>query len=315
MHTLTSSFYSMAQQINETPNRRIASVLKHVSPEEREKKLASAQRLVIRDKLNAEDLKGLFLLNTIDCLVVHNFCHPDVCADLTSYFLHHKDVTWYLNDEVEGREVDGDGETMYRSLGVKRVGPAFNTTYNDDEQRTAFKKYLQEKDVFMHDLRNFLGPRMSPIERVRLQLDELHANRCSVACVQGEKVFSGVCRITGADDSIPGEEPHIDAVPQGIHLKNQFAANVYLSMPEAGSGGELRMWNTQPFSLEDAPFFNDKLYQVGTSDYSSYEPVTGDLVLFCTRRPHAVGRFDKGARVSMQSFVGLTEDEDLVMWT
>jgi len=127
-------------------------------------------------------------------------------------------------------------------------------------------------------------------------------------------VFSGVCRITAAENSIPGEEPHIDAVPKNIELVNQFAANIYLSMP-ASSGGELRMWNTHPFTLQDAPAFEMNDYTVGSSNYSSYSPVNGDLVLFCTRKPHAVGRFASGARVSMQSFLGLTKDNDLVMWT
>jgi len=276
--------------------------------------MSSPPEIAIRDEIKSEDLEALFLGHTLDCLVVRNFCEAGLCAKLSKYFLNHKDIVWYLNDEVADRDVKVDGKTEYRSLGVQRVGPAFNTTYNDDEDNTQFKKYLREKDIFWRDLRNFLGDQTSPMERLRLDLDELFVNRVNIANVKGKKAFSGISRITRAENSVPGEEPHIDAVPKDIELTNQFAANVYLEMPDC-EGGELRMWNTDPFILQDVPAFCMGDYNVGDANHCSYKPADGDLVLFCTRRPHAVGRFDKGVRVSMQSFVGLTEDEDLVLWT
>ena len=43
-------------------------------------------------------------------------------------------------------------------------------------------------------------------------------------------------------------------------------------------------------------------------------PQEGDLILFNTRRPHAVTRFFGSFRITIQTFIGYKTGEPLYMW-
>merc|ERR1719436_459860 len=99
-----------------------------------------------------------------------------------------------------------------------------------------------------------------------------------------------------------------------IQIKQQFAANVYLDVPERG--GELEIWDVEPLSC-DAIVQLDQSKDIRSqlpTDSIKVRPVKGDLLLFNTRRPHAVCPFPNGTRTSMQTFIGCNDDKPLILW-
>ena len=94
-------------------------------------------------------------------------------------------------------------------------------------------------------MRTLARPAVTPIDKLRLELDEQFPHGATVARFQGRKMLTGIARITRAAYSqIVAEQPHFDALPEkyGV-LDAQLAANIYLAVPP--KGGELEIWTSR----------------------------------------------------------------------
>ena len=171
--------------------------------------------------------------------------------------------------------------------------------------------YFSEAPLAIERLRQYSSPAMTPIDKLRLELDERFANGARIANFLNRKMLAGIGRITRASHShLSAVQPHFDALPiKYARLDVQLAANIYLRVPN--SGGELELWDVSPLSpYSEVP--KDWRSELPTS--LKIKPRLGDLIIFNCRRPHAISEFSEGDRVTVQMFIGYEKGKSLQLW-
>lgn len=257
-------------------------------------------------QLDEYSLTQLFT-NKICVLRIPQFCESSLCDKLTRWLEHNEKLTEYTYVMKRNNAV----KSIY--YGVDRVGVPYNSTYGDVKAK---EKYYEEALPGIRTLRSVAYPSLSPIDRLRLELDENWSQGAQLANFEGKKMFIGIGRIMRPELShLSEQQPHFDSVPtQYVDLHGQFSANIYLSVPK--HGGELEIWDVAPIPTS-VIHTNDP-----TKDWRSelppsiiVKPEKGDLLLFNTRRPHAITQFKKKTRVAVQCFIGIHSHNPLAMWT
>ncbi|KAG8172596.1 hypothetical protein JTE90_016611 [Oedothorax gibbosus] len=271
------------------------------------KKLHS-KSVLVSDELTAKDLQSLFE-DQICVLHIRNFIPQEVTGKLNN-FLQEKGSEEYTH---EVRNKDGSTELQY--FGVNRFGRPLNSTYNDPTGES-LKKYFADALPTMQAIRRAVHPCLSPIDKLRVELDELWTGKVNVATLNGKKTFCGIGRIMPASlSSLSAIQPHFDAVPTSYFptIFKQFAANVYLNVPH--QGGELEIWNVPPVDVSDENFTIPADWRSALPTSIIVKPGPGDLLLLNTRRPHAITKFaGTEPRTSVQTFIGLTKESDVILW-
>jgi hypothetical protein len=268
--------------------------------------IAEKKNIITTDQINESDLKKLFD-NDICILQIKKFCASPLCEQLSEWFKTSERLTQY--PYVMKREETV--KTIY--YGVDRVGVPYNSTYGDSKQK---EKYYAEALSGIRALRANSYPHLSPIDRLRVELDENWAPGANLANFEGKKMFVGIGRIMKPELSHLSEyQPHWDSVPtQYAALQGQFSANIYLSVPD--QGGELEIWDIEPLPtsvIHNTDTERDWRAELPVS--ITLKPEQGDLLLFNTRRPHAITKFIGKTRIAAQCFIGLNLDNSLSMWT
>lgn len=188
-----------------------------------------------------------------------------------------------------------------------------------DSSASNARKYLRDSVPMMERVRAAFSPAPAPLDQLRLQLDEMWPDgaermkfrdrRCRVGLIRvmrPETMFSGVAGRKGV--------VHVDA---GIAAK-LFSANLYLRLPP--QGGEIRIWNLGLNArTADHPIYR-LIAGAGAFDHRAQElihdqlpapqiirPRQGDLVILDSSRPHAVAGFERGVRMSLQTFLTFTD--------
>lgn len=264
-------------------------------------------RILTIDKLTEDALKS-FINNEVCAIRVPHYTEEFLCDKLADQFLKQE-------GEEYSHEIREGDKIKYIYYGVKRIGVAFNTTYNHPVGSPEWERYYKEALEGTRFVRNVAYPYLSPIDHVRLELDELWTYGANIANFEGKKMFAGIVRITLPKKTLEEpERPHCDSVPDRfVQLKSQYAANIYLSMPE--EGGDLEMWDREPLPINEIDNENiNKDWRNEGLPYLSIKPKKGDLFLINTRRPHSIKGFQEGTRVSLQFFFGLTSDNRIVIW-
>lgn len=203
---------------------------------------------------------------------------------------------------------------------IGRVGQAFFECQNDP---LSLARYQKKALVWMKEMRKLLHPHTSPIDRLKIELDEVWENGCKLATLGGNKMFAGLVREFKAGSYA---EPHCDVFAWDIDtndktsIDNQLAANVYLETPVAG--GELVLWDEWPTRSEYNAIKTDGSYGVDRAKISSptivINPIVGDLIIFNPMRIHAVEVIEAGTRVTWTSFIGSSDrkaTDPLVIWS
>ncbi|WP_224364962.1 2OG-Fe(II) oxygenase [Hyalangium versicolor] len=179
-------------------------------------------------------------------------------------------------------------------------------------------RYFREALPNLRRLRAAFAPYVSPVDRLRLELDELWPHGAHLADSEGKKLFVGVMRVMRREHLLEGVAQqwgacHVDDLALPDKPRN-LSANIYLRVPR--SGGELSLWNLRPaadnvsntfFRLLSGSAFKPGVQEIihetlGPPDHV-IRPEPGDLVLLDSGRPHAVRGFSRGDRISIQSFV------------
>ncbi|CAL1274079.1 unnamed protein product [Larinioides sclopetarius] len=266
-------------------------------------------KLVIEaTELTADVLKELFD-DKICVLWVRKYVPKEVCEKLDA-FLQEKGSEPYTHEIRKGGKVD------LQYFGVNRYGFPLNSTYTDATGEN-LKKYLTLALPTIRSIRKAAAPYLTPIDKFRVELDEAWPKKANVAILNGHKVFCGIGRIMPTSLSELSEvQPHFDAVPTSRfpNIYNQFTANFYLNVPD--EGGELEIWNVPPLDITEMESFSiPENWRSLLPASMKVKPEQGDLVLFNTRRPHAITKFSgQSPRVSIQTFVGYTKEEDIFLW-
>ena len=201
----------------------------------------------------------------------------------------------------------------HKDLGVKRFGIPFNTTYKGDYD--ALTDYYDQVPGSIHQMREEFSPNLYPIDHLRLLLDELWPEGASVASHSGKKNFVGMYREVRGSDAVSLEAPHFDALPSHLgKLTQQFAANIYIDVPE--EGGELLLWPTEQIEMNSIKGYQGTIefQKLVATDPVRICPKVGMLALFCASKPHAIAGFQGDIRSSLQCFIGLEQDRHLALW-
>lgn len=219
-----------------------------------------------------------------------------------------------VRTEAYDHEMEFNGQKVYEYYGVDRIGTSFNTTYSAHPQ--ARDTYYAQAVPGTRLIRQLAANGLSPVDRFRLELDELHPEGAQIGRFEGHPMLAGITRITtGEKAHLLGCEPHFDFLPKRFKtFKRQLAANFYLQVPE--DGGHLQIWPTPEDLQEDFMAPQNWVRELDCQDHGSisYYPTPGDLVLFNVRRPHAVHSFQGQDRVSLQCFFGYNPNEAIQLW-
>lgn len=263
------------------------------------------------ETLTEEILQKLFR-DEISALRIPNYCSPEALVSMRKFIQGAQEN--FIKSYYVGYK---DKKPTKKFYGINLWGTPYNSTYHQLPKNGAFEKYFQDALTHINAFRKAVAPYLSPMDCLRLQLDEHWPGGARIGTFPKDKnMFVGVCRFVYASDSFLGEkQPHFDSLPKHIrNLEKQYSANIYMDIPEMG--GELEIWDVPPFTHEDV--VEADIHK----DWRSIlplplvlKPKPGELILFNTRRPHAVRGFKRGIRSSIQCFIGLYTDGSLEFWS
>ena len=205
-----------------------------------------------------------------------------------------------------------------QNVGVQRTGMTFFETKGDP---VLLAHYYAEAQRLCATIRKTCFPYISPIDKLRVELEELWPAGAQLENVHGRQMMVGIARMFEDSFELP---PHQDVLardlvdsPNAGSLLSQFSANIYLQ--EAKLGGELEVWGLKPSNAEFLTLCYDEIH-LDRSKLPEpkvfYQPCAGDLVFFDSGRVHAVRPSKQGPRVSMSCFVGYRgQDKPLTYWS
>mmetsp|Transcript_30355 Transcript_30355/g.96870 ORF Transcript_30355/g.96870 Transcript_30355/m.96870 type:complete len:299 (-) Transcript_30355:180-1076(-) len=259
--------------------------------------------------LRTEDLAALVQLEST-ALHVKGFYPAESCAALAAELLSQEQRNWEV---VTAKGLE--------SSDVLSVGTPFNVAQRSGAD--AVEAYFNESREVMRSLRGPDGSRLSPLDKLRLELDEAWPAGARLSKHEGKPFLAGLPRVMHGPTRWVQGFAHVDDISPCVPGKGLFSANVYLQVPGAGLGGGLEIW---PVTWRDAAalenhidlvrLFTDQTDEAQTRVRAALPPPltidveAGDLVLLCAKRPHAVVGFPFGTRVSVQSFVSIDAEGD-----
>jgi hypothetical protein len=199
-----------------------------------------------------------------------------------------------------------------------------------DQSRERCIAYFAEALPTIHKIRAAAAGRLAPVDKLRLELDELWNPGATlrVDSTYHRKMLVGLGRLMRPDGMVGTSTRehgiiHIDAPVRISKAHGLFSANVYLRAPS--QGGELNIWGVNPGPVQ-APVLEkylghafDPEHRERTQDelrrrlpaprVVKIQP--GDLVIINAGRPHAVRGFAEGTRITLQSFIEHVRGEPL----
>lgn len=212
-----------------------------------------------------------------------------------------------LCEQLAARIMGFDGLRSFKyATNMDRFGPSLAEVVGSEE---ALGEYLATAVDEVARFRQLCAPFLSPMDLLRLQLDEAWLAGANLARIGTSKAFTGVARIL-RDGGFTG--PHQDAlaspdVELSSFITEQLAANIYLQT--STHGGDLELWDLH---LERAQYqaIRSPGGKVGitreklrASDVC-LKPEQGALILFRSTRLHSIQQASGRPRVTCSSFIG-----------
>lgn len=220
--------------------------------------------------------------------------------------------------EIAARIAKQKIEYYKNAEGIGRIGMAYYETINRPE---LLEDYYQHAKARIEKLRSLCEPYLSPIDKLRLDLQEVWCHGANIENLEDRKMFVGLCRFLEKEHDIM---PHQDILERDVprvlqdrarELQAQFAANVYLETHQGE--GDLEVWDEEPSFAE----FKEKCLNYGIPREEigaaaiTIQPEVGDLVIFNCRKLHAVTLSTK-PRISLSCFIGYRgEHHPLTYWS
>ena len=240
--------------------------------------------------LEASDLLAL-ADGTVLAIRLPNFCPEELCDRFVDAIMSRGQMGHYA--------VAPD---------IGKLGMAIFDAASDP---SALEEYYAAAPRALKEMRAFFHPYLSPMDRLRLILQEVWPRGASIENLHGKTMFCGLVRTfeQGSEARPHQDMTHWD-VPSSLAahtLRTQFACNVYLNTAQAG--GSLELWEhgfTDRCAYDAARTPNDyglDRRKIGPSAVN-IDPMRGELIIFDARKIHAVNRIHRGARIAVSCFIG-----------
>ncbi len=257
----------------------------------------------VASELRTTDLQDL-IDGRILALRVPGYVNRRLCEHLCKRLLRHPGFARYL---------------VAPEFGLQRIGMTLFETQNQPE---LLETYYREARSTMLSIRRICAPMLTPMDRFRLELEELWPVGAHIERMHGRKMLVGIARMFEDAHAL---EPHQDVIhrdlpdsPDAHRILTQITANVYLRLPKIG--GEIELWEAQPTDAEAQNLYtghHDFYDRAKLPQPTAVLAATqGELLLWLTDRVHAVRACTGGPRVSASCFVGFRgHDEPLTLWS
>ncbi|MDR1967403.1 MAG: 2OG-Fe(II) oxygenase [Burkholderiaceae bacterium] len=189
---------------------------------------------------------------------------------------------------------------------IGRIGMAF---YEAENKPALLQTYFDQSKSNIDDLRNRCLPYASPIDIMRCAIDEIWPAGAMLESLYGKKMYIGLSRIVEPNVNFLAHHDIFQKdAPDSFSAKSllaQFAANVYLTLPE--KGGDIQIWKHE-MSADEFDQMRGDSYGIdpkilGNPDFE-LRPERGDLILFNSRKMHAVTPGFDRSRLSVSCFIG-----------
>lgn len=185
-----------------------------------------------------------------------------------------------------------------------------------DSELTA--KYHDNALPAIADVRSLFHPYLSPVDRVRLELQELWPAGANLLRLRGRACFVGAFRVFQPTTS--QFYPHNDAIDQETDapeidgVLNQLVANIYLQVPD--TGGDLHLWLREPTPEETEKILDVEGLHPDTVEppVLRIHPEAGDLIIFSPRMLHAVTSGEGVHRVGAAAFIASKGTQELLLY-
>jgi hypothetical protein len=196
--------------------------------------------------------------------------------------------------------------------------PFYNTVQNPEKGRLYFE-YAKD---WISELRFRARPFLSPMDRIRLELDEIWPAGASILRLYSRMMYFGLVRVwPESAEALPHQDVlsrEVADCPFIFDQRSQLGVNVYLQTAE--EGGEIEIWRKQMTSDDCIRFGIHGSYGFPRDSLGQpscvIEPKRGDLIALNSFNVHAVRRVARGSRVTVSGFVGSWgEHRPLMLWS
>ncbi len=280
--------------------------------------LADGTKVAVARSLTQPLLDALFS-NEILGIHIPGWYDSALCERVARNVSQLTTQNWNVYDVKEG----------YKKSDVDVVGHPFNMAVLNDERWNAYFSGMRETTL---RIRSVSGEASGPLDRFRLEMDEVWPAGLAIRTFRGAKMIPGLIRVMRDDAGPRTDIPvncHVDDSPLLSARHGRYSVNVYLKPPR--EGGELYLWNTRMEGLGSVFkywYLNKNFFL--SSSYANEDlqrqfqrclppPVRlkvcqGDLVILNTGRPHAIAPFSGGPRISMQAFLTYRKNKPIAIW-
>ncbi|MFB7123053.1 MULTISPECIES: 2OG-Fe(II) oxygenase [Streptomycetaceae] len=225
-----------------------------------------------------------------------------------------------IAEQVAQKAINHQALGHYHKQYTSSVGRVYMPHIDTKWDAELTKQYHDSALPAIEDVRSMFHPYLSPIDRVRLELQELWPAGANLLRLRERACFVGAFRVF--QPSTSKFYPHNDAIdqetdaPEIAGVLNQLVANVYLQVPK--KGGDLHLWLREPTPEETATILDVEGLQPDSVEPPVHviHPEAGDLIIFSPRMLHAVTSGEDEHRVGAAAFIATKgPKEPLVYWS
>lgn len=232
---------------------------------------------------------------------IPRFCPKEICCEISDRLLMHS-----------------ERGSFNKANEIERVGMA-HFEIDSFEAREAYHRNAIQNT---RELREVFSPYLSPVDKIRLELEEIWPTGANLGMFDKKKCFVGITRIMESSVELLAHTDRIDRdspdCQQACDITSQLSACVYLQVPDEGGG--LRLWMSEPSSELEYMKQKDGNYGISIEKLGKpvhqIEPEQGDLIIFNITKLHGVAPGKGKPRINVGAFIGFRGiDKPLTYWS